>query len=104
MDERLPLAGIANSGLAGEPGFEPRQTESESVVLPLHHSPTAFSEQIQYLIEVSGSGVDTLVGSPAPRPSTRYLRALASVTSGRGFTHLPPPASTDNSRASPPSL
>jgi hypothetical protein len=25
--------------LAGEPGFEPRQTESESVVLPLHHSP-----------------------------------------------------------------
>ena len=26
--------------LAGEPGFEPRQTESESVVLPLHHSPT----------------------------------------------------------------
>jgi hypothetical protein len=28
--------------LAGEPGFEPRQTESESVVLPLHHSPTHF--------------------------------------------------------------
>jgi hypothetical protein len=26
-------------GLAGELGFEPRQTESESVVLPLHHSP-----------------------------------------------------------------
>src|SRR6516165_10487279 len=26
--------------LAGEPGFEPRQTESESVVLPLHHSPS----------------------------------------------------------------
>src|SRR5262245_35595002 len=25
--------------VAGEPGFEPRQTESESVVLPLHHSP-----------------------------------------------------------------
>ena len=25
--------------LAGELGFEPRQTESESVVLPLHHSP-----------------------------------------------------------------
>ena len=31
------FAGV--SGLAGEPGFEPRQTESESVVLPLHHSP-----------------------------------------------------------------
>jgi hypothetical protein len=27
------------AGLAGELGFEPRQTESESVVLPLHHSP-----------------------------------------------------------------
>ena len=27
------------SKLAGELGFEPRQTESESVVLPLHHSP-----------------------------------------------------------------
>src|SRR2546421_3884856 len=26
-------------GLAGELGFEPRQTESEAVVLPLHHSP-----------------------------------------------------------------
>jgi hypothetical protein len=26
--------------LAGELGFEPRQTESESVVLPLHHSPS----------------------------------------------------------------
>src|ERR1700675_1569623 len=25
--------------MAGELGFEPRQTESESVVLPLHHSP-----------------------------------------------------------------
>lgn len=26
-------------GLAGEPGFEPRLTESESVVLPLNYSP-----------------------------------------------------------------
>jgi hypothetical protein len=31
--------GIGGRKLAGEPGFEPRQTESESVVLPLHHSP-----------------------------------------------------------------
>ena len=29
--------------LAGELGFEPRQTESESVVLPLHHSPKSLS-------------------------------------------------------------
>ena len=27
--------------MAGEYGFEPQQTESESVVLPLHYSPTA---------------------------------------------------------------
>ena len=26
--------------MAGEQGFEPRQTESESVVLPLHNSPS----------------------------------------------------------------
>jgi hypothetical protein len=31
------LVGLAD--VAGELGFEPRQTESESVVLPLHHSP-----------------------------------------------------------------
>ena len=30
---------MPRSIVAGEPGFEPRQTESESVVLPLHHSP-----------------------------------------------------------------
>ena len=27
------------SSLVGLPGFEPRQTESKSVVLPLHHNP-----------------------------------------------------------------
>lgn len=26
----------------GELGFEPRQTDSETVVLPLHHSPSTF--------------------------------------------------------------
>src|SRR5665213_3171143 len=35
--------------LAGELGFEPRQTESESVVLPLHHSPK-FALQNQWLV------------------------------------------------------
>src|SRR5579859_2738864 len=34
----LVYAGFSED-LAGELGFEPRQTESESVVLPLHHSP-----------------------------------------------------------------
>src|ERR1700686_4888914 len=37
------------SHLAGELGFEPRQTESESVVLPLHHSPRIY-KRIQYVI------------------------------------------------------
>jgi hypothetical protein len=35
--------------VAGELGFEPRQTESESVVLPLHHSPK-FHNNINALI------------------------------------------------------
>ena len=37
-------------GLAGEPGFEPRQTESESVVLPLHHSPTELLSEFNDLL------------------------------------------------------
>ena len=43
--------------MAGELGFEPRQTESESVVLPLHHSPTApaiIPKHIQQLRWVAG--------------------------------------------------
>jgi hypothetical protein len=36
--------------LAGELGFEPRQTESESVVLPLHHSPI-FSDTYTALLQ-----------------------------------------------------
>src|SRR2546423_7830328 len=37
------FADRSSHGLAGELGFEPRQTESESVVLPLHHSPRIVS-------------------------------------------------------------
>src|SRR5450631_4387485 len=48
------LRATANDCVAGELGFEPRQTESESVVLPLHHSP-------RYL------------------NSTRYLRSFLAV-------------------------
>ena len=36
--------------LAGEPGFEPRLTESESVVLPLNYSPAGCAYQL-YLSE-----------------------------------------------------
>jgi hypothetical protein len=55
---------IGLPSLAGEPGFEPRQTESESVVLPLHHSPPKwlilqhfFREFSKIAREFSKSGV-----------------------------------------------
>src|SRR5690242_8942523 len=70
--------------LAGEPGFEPRQTESESVVLPLHHSPTV-SEQIQPVSELSGSGGEARKQPGRYRPSTRYLPDLASAVSAACF-------------------
>ena len=34
--------------MAGEEGFEPSQTESESVVLPLHNSPISLSAPTLY--------------------------------------------------------
>ena len=36
---KVLLCSLKNANLAGEEGFEPSQTESESVVLPLHNSP-----------------------------------------------------------------
>ncbi len=47
--------GISPGGLAGELGFEPRQTESESVVLPLHHSPKAI-DITAFLVETFPNG------------------------------------------------
>lgn len=41
--------------LAGEPGFEPRLTESESVVLPLNYSPL-FGRRTQIRTENDGFG------------------------------------------------
>jgi hypothetical protein len=38
-DHVLYVVVLLRKTVAGELGFEPRQTESESVVLPLHHSP-----------------------------------------------------------------
>jgi hypothetical protein len=35
------------SSLVGLPGFEPRLTESKSVVLPLHHNPIIFLAHAQ---------------------------------------------------------
>jgi hypothetical protein len=61
--------------LAGELGFEPRQTESESVVLPLHHSPmfsVTYREVLRFLRGAGKSGASVC-------PSTRLVRALASI-------------------------
>ena len=47
---------------AGELGFEPRQYESESQVLPLHHSPSAFVRQgarsLDCLISIAQDGIN----------------------------------------------
>src|ERR1700730_9448236 len=68
------------SGLAGELGFEPRQTESESVVLPLHHSPRIY-KRIQYVIRfclaIACDGIRQIPAECGCR-STRSLPALAS--------------------------
>ena len=37
LSEVFMIFGIRTKKMAARPGFEPRQTEPESVVLPLHH-------------------------------------------------------------------
>src|SRR3984893_2040422 len=51
--------------VAGQLGFEPRQTESESVVLPLHHSPR-FLNNIRGLI-----GILSVLASDQANPAQR---------------------------------
>ena len=43
---KAPTYLVSASFLAGEQGFEPQQTESESVVLPLHNSPKFINKTI----------------------------------------------------------
>ena len=66
--------------LAGELGFEPRQTESESVVLPLHHSPRVLNNirDLTGILRVLASD-QAKSGAERPRRSTRSLPALASA-------------------------
>ena len=55
--------------LAGEPGFEPRLTESESVVLPLNYSPTAARCGVDDAVRASFAVLfwcDRLIASWAP--------------------------------------
>src|SRR4051812_23550052 len=71
--------------MAGELGFEPRQTESESVVLPLHHSPR-IAEQDQGLEAPVGQLRRGIWQNPGGSGgSTRWIRGLARVTAGRAF-------------------
>ncbi len=77
------ILGHARCGafVAGELGFEPRQTESESVVLPLHHSPTELLNKSNNLLNYPAMGREA-IGKIAVRGddrSTRYLRGLASA-------------------------
>ena len=64
--------------LAGEPGFEPRQTESESVVLPLHHSPTDFRT-----ITIACKEVRRL--SAKHQRKSAFLASRSSIRSPRGL-------------------
>ena len=46
-NKKRVMSKLYNSFLAGLPGFEPRMTGPESVVLPLHHSPMSFCLTVQ---------------------------------------------------------
>src|SRR3954447_15410589 len=74
---------VGSHGLAGELGFEPRQTESESVVLPLHHSPRIISAStISYQIMLHNYLRREFRSHHAWRRSTRSVPALASTRRG----------------------
>ena len=46
------VGNIRRRGLAGEPGFEPRLTESESAVLPLNYSPSASLDAVGKAVSI----------------------------------------------------
>ena len=72
-------------GVAGELGFEPRQTESESVVLPLHHSPI-IAQQIQWLDDLKGNRLARDRVDPAK--ACAVLPAQSRPWQARGDTAL----------------
>jgi hypothetical protein len=67
--------------MAGELGFEPRQTESESVVLPLHHSPRCLNNIRDLIGILAVLATEQATPDKAWRRSTRLGPGLAS--SGR---------------------
>ena len=84
--------------VAGELGFEPRQTESESVVLPLHHSPKSLAESNNYRICLQRRRkefFDPAEGEPfysfSPGLGKRVARQPRAASSMRGSLALPDP-------------
>ena len=67
-------------GLAGELGFEPRQTESESVVLPLHHSPPKALIQQRFFRKFCNQSQEFCKPGDLQRPYSRAgVRGLVLV-------------------------
>ena len=84
--------------LAGEPGFEPRSTESESAVLPLNYSPTCAGAE---LVALASRGQDRVhVGAACSRllapiksfasPVEKFVGAAADKR--RTWPQMPVPA------------
>ena len=66
--------------LAGELGFEPRQTESESVVLPLHHSPPKALTQQRFFRKFCNQSQEFCKPGDLQRPYSRAgVRGLVLV-------------------------
>src|SRR5262249_48162178 len=72
--EQGPPQLLVTAGLvvAGELGFEPRQADPESAVLPLHHSPNALSRKVWKK--------NDSIGSCRPPPAAFSLLDLAGCT------------------------
>src|SRR6202008_1187394 len=68
----------ANGDVAGELGFEPRLTESESAVLPLNYSPPIRSRSQWLARSVLQIQVVGFANSGSPG---RYMRAACSLSS-----------------------
>ena len=96
-------------GLAGEPGFEPRLTESESVVLPLNYSPMAGGACAKVkrprargvrrisarLVAAIAGGINSQTGTGAFRPAGHPKRRAAPV-------RAPGPSRPDRLHRGPP--
>src|SRR3990172_7339013 len=62
--------------MAAELGFEPRLTDPESVVLPLHHSATVAASEAAWLIIADGFWSQ---GQARPCPATIHTRSASRL-------------------------